>query len=178
MKPWEVLRKREILDRRPWLSLEEHHVRLPNGDEIPDWLWVRTPDFINVAAVTEDGEWLCFRQNKYAVAGETLAIVGGYVEEGENLRTAAERELREETGYTSGDWIALGSYPIDGNRGCGAGHLYLAKNCRYSGKIDSDDLEEQELVRLTREEVRSALGNHRFGVMPWVAAVALALLET
>ena len=94
MNPWETLRKRKVLDRRPWLTLEEHHVRLPDGREVPDWLWVRTPGFVNVVAVTAEGEWICFRQVKYAVEGPTLAIVGGYVEEGEDLREMMKASSR------------------------------------------------------------------------------------
>jgi ADP-ribose pyrophosphatase len=176
MKPWICEKKTEILDRTPWLSLQEHHIRLPNGVDIPDWLWVKTPDFINVVAVTESGEWLCFRQQKYAVEGLTLSIVGGYIEEGEDPGYAAMRELKEETGYESDEWDDLGSYAIDGNRGCGKGHLFVARNCRFTQKGLSDDLEDQELLKLSKDEVVAALRNQEFGVMPWVAAIALALV--
>src|SRR5262249_1573136 len=37
-----------------------------------------------------------------------LEIPGGMVDPGENPRTAAERELAEETGYTATTWRALG----------------------------------------------------------------------
>lgn len=175
--PWKTLSTRRLLDRSPWLGLEEHRVGLPNGKEIPDWLWVDTPDFTNVVAVTGDGGFLCFRQRKYAVAGITLGIVGGYLEPGEDPAEAAARELREETGYASENWTSLGDYAIDGNRGCGRGHLFLARDCEFLGDVESDDLEDQQLVIYSREEVRQALRDGEFGVMPWVAAVALALLE-
>lgn len=175
--PWRTLSKRPLLERPPWLCLEEHRVGLPDGTEIPDWLWVDTPDFINVAAVDRRGGFLCFRQQKYAVEGITLGIVGGYLEPGEDPAEAAARELREETGYASERWTPLGSCAIDGNRGCGRGHLFLARDCEFRGEVDSDDLEDQRLVILSREEVLRALRNGDFGVMPWVAAMALALLE-
>lgn len=176
-QPWQCLSRKTLLDRTPWLRLEEHHLRLPDGREIPDWLWVVTPDFINVVAVTEAGEFLCFRQTKYAVKGPTLAMVGGYLEPGEDPREAAERELREETGHVAATWENLGSYAVDGNRGCGSGHLFLATGCRFAGHTASDDLEEQELVLLPRAQVREALFAGEFGVMPWTACMALALLK-
>jgi ADP-ribose pyrophosphatase len=178
VKPWDCLSKQEILDRSPWLSLQEHHIRLPNGEEIPDWLWVKTPDFINVVAVTAEGNYLCFRQQKYAVEGITLAIVGGYLDPDEDPHEAAERELQEETGYVSDQWTSLGGYAIDGNRGCGKGHLFLAENCVFKGQVTSDDLEDQEMIRLSRDEMMGALQQQAFGVMSWVAAVALALLRS
>lgn len=169
---------RTLLDREPWMTLEEHRVLFPDGRTIDDWLWIKTPDYVNVVAVTCSGEFLCFRQTKYAVRGEVLGIVGGYLEQGENPESAARRELREETGWGSNEWRFLGDFAVDGNRGCGRGHLFLATHCRFEGKIESDDLEEMHLVRLGRDEVRTALLEGKFGVMPWTAAVALALIHS
>ena len=45
---------------------------------------------------------------------------GGKMELVEPL-AAAKRELLEETGYESDDWVSLGSYRVDPNRGWGAG---------------------------------------------------------
>lgn len=177
IKPWTCVAKKSILKKLPWLEVESHTLELPGGQRIDDWQWVKTPDFVNVVAVTQEGMFLCFRQQKYAVQGVTLAIVGGYVDEGEDVRQAAERELREETGFFSRKWTDLGSYAIDGNRGCGNGHLFLAENCEHAGGEVQDDLEDQERVFLSRAEVEAALLNGTFGVMPWVAALGLALLK-
>ncbi len=176
MEPWIRLGAREVFRQSPWLRLEAHHLRLPDGREIPDWLWVDTPDFCNVVAVTEADEFLCFRQSKYAAPGLTLALVGGYLEPEEDPRAAAQRELREESGHVAAAWRDLGNYACDGNRGCGRGHLFLATGCRYEGHAVSDDLEEQQLLRLSRAEAKAALLRGEFGVMPWTAALALALL--
>lgn len=177
IEPWKCLERKSILKKDPWLEVESHTLALPGGKRVEDWQWIKTPDFVNVVAVTEAGEFICLRQQKYAVDGITLAIVGGYVDEGENPRLAAERELREETGTRSAKWTNLGSYAVDGNRGCGSGHLFLAENCGHVGGEVADDLEDQETLYLSREDVKKSLLKGDFGVMPWVAALALALLH-
>jgi len=175
MKPWKTLSRKLILDNAPWVTVEHHAVELPDGIVIPDWPWVKTPDYVNVVALTEDEQFLCFRQVKYGIEGVTLALVGGYIKEGEEPLAAAKRELREETGYVSEDWVPLGGYLVDPNRGIANGYPFLAKKARYVTPRDADDLEEQELGLLSCEEIESALERGEFKVLAWAAAVAFAL---
>jgi len=165
------------MDRGKYLVIEDHTIELPDGRILEDWPWIISPDYIIAVAVTTNNEFLCFRQTKYAVEGTTLAPVGGYLEPGEDPLLAAKRELREETGYEAPEWIDLGHYAADGNRGSGTGHLYLARGARLVTEIDSDDLEEQEILILSESEIRKALADGEFKVMPWTAALALALLR-
>jgi ADP-ribose pyrophosphatase len=175
MQQWKTRDKKMILDERPWLTVEHHTVELPSGQVIPNWQWVTTPDYVNVVAVTEAGTFVCFRQVKYGVEGDTLAVVGGYLNDGEEPFQAAQRELREETGYESANWKDLGHYRVDPNRGIAMGHLFLARRARLVATPIVDDLEEQHLLLLTRAEVEKALAAGEFKVMAWAAAVALAL---
>lgn len=175
MKPWKTKSRQTILEQRPWLVVEHHTVELPDGRLIPEWPWIITPDYVNVVALTEAGDFICFKQVKYGLEGTTLAIVGGFMEEGEDPLTAAKRELLEETGYESADWVSLGSYRVDPNRGIATGNLFLARNARYVTPRNADDLEEQEIIFLTRAEVEAALDRGEFKVLAWAASVAFAL---
>ncbi len=177
MQPWETLSKEVVLAYSRFLTVERHRVALPDGRIIPDWPWIITPDYINVAAITAEGAFLCFRQTKYGVEGISLATVGGYLEPGEDPLPAAQRELREETGYEASDWVSLGCYTVDGNRGAGKAHLFLARGARFVGTVYSDDLEEQELLQLSRAEVEAALAEGAFKVIAWATVMALALLH-
>ena len=160
-----------------FLKVEQHVVAFGDGRQVDDWPWVITPDFVNVVPVLPDGRILCFRQEKYAAQGLTLGVPGGYLEPGEAPLPAAQRELLEETGYGGGHWTSLGTYVVDGNRGAGHGHFFLAQGIVWQQPVDADDLEELTQVLLTREEVRTALLRGEFQVMPWAACVALALVQ-
>jgi 2-keto-3-deoxy-L-rhamnonate aldolase RhmA len=81
----------------------------------------------------------------------------------------------EETGYQASEWIELAHLPIDGNRGVGTAHLFLARGASRVAAIDADDLEDQELVFLNQAEVEAALDAGEFKLLPWATAVALAL---
>src|SRR5512143_1161741 len=123
MRPWKTLSREVVLSEPPFLTIESHTVELPDGRIIPDWQWIVTPDYVNVVAITDEGQFVCFRQTKYAVTGTSLAPVGGYLDPGEEPLAAAQRELHEETGYAATSWTSLGSYAVDGNRGAGTGYL-------------------------------------------------------
>ena len=175
MQPWKTLSRQTILDRGKFLKVESHTVELPDGQVIPDWPWIITPNYVNVVALTEAGEFLCFRQTKYAVDGTSLAVVGGYLEPDEDPLAAAQRELREETGYEAADWSPLGRYVVDCNRGAGAAHFFLARRARWVAPAAADDLEEQQLLRLSRAEIEKALIDGAFKGLPWAAALVMAL---
>lgn len=176
MKSWETLGRETVLNQGKFLRVEQHRVRLPDGRVLEDWPWVITPDYVIVVVITEGGHYLCFRQVKYAIEGVTLAPVGGYLEPGEEPLAAARREILEETGYEASDWVELGSYWVDGNRGVARAYLYLARGARRVADPNADDLEEQQLVMLTRAEVLAAVVAGEFGLLPWATAMALALL--
>ena len=175
MESWKTLSRRVILDHSKFLVVEEHAVELPDGQIIHDWPWVITPDFVNIVAVTRENLFLCFRQTKYGIEGTSLATVGGFLEPGEAPLAAAQRELLEETGYEAAEWTELGSYRTDANRGVGMAHFFLARQARRVGEPNADDLEEQEILLLTINQVQAALDAGDFKVLPWATIVALAL---
>ena len=175
LRPWKTLVRRTVLGYGKFLTVESHTVELPDGRVIADWPWLITPDYVNVLAVTQEGLFLCFRQTKYAVDGPSLAPVGGYLEPGEDPLVGAQRELLEETGYQAADWIDLGHYGIDGNRGAGTAFLFLARGARRVAQAQADDLEEQHLLCLSRSQLEAALAAGQFKLLSWTTVVALAL---
>jgi len=177
MKTWKTISRTPILRVSKFLALENHVVELPDGRVISDWPWVITPDYVNVVAITPDEHFLVFRQVKYGVEGTSLAAVGGYIEPGEDPLLAAQRELREETGCTAEQWQALGCYRVDANRGAGLAYFFLARGAQRVTERDADDLEEQQLLELTRAEIELALFQGEFKVLAWSAVLALALLR-
>lgn len=176
MKLWKTLSKQVVFEQAPWVKLEEHQIELPDGKVLEKWVWIDTPDFVIVVAVDEGERFLVFEQTKYASPGVTLAPVGGYIQPGEEALAAAKRELLEETGCVAEEWISLGSFMTDANRGNGNGYYFLAKKSRKTDQITlSDDLEEQRLLSFSAAELQEALDQNRVKIITWQAAFSMAL---
>jgi ADP-ribose pyrophosphatase len=176
MDGWIVKNKRLVLQQGKFLTVEYHSLQLPNGMQIDDWSWLITPDFVNVVVVDEAGQFLVFKQGKYAYEGDSIAPVGGYIEAGENPLEAAKREVLEELGYTAEEWHPLGHWITDANRGVGTAYAFLALGAKKVQERDADDLEEQMLLSLSRTEIEKALFSGEIKVLSWQTSFLMALM--
>ena len=104
-----------------------------NDEVINDWLWIDINNHINVLVTTmiDDQEvFVVFEQTKYGYNGLSYAPIGGHIdaEDNNDALKAAQRELLEELGMVSNEWINLGKYRSDVNRGGGFCFTFLARN--------------------------------------------------
>lgn len=102
-KEWKVL-KSEYPLRTKWLTVRKDHVRMPKGVELDDFYILEYPDWINVVAITDEGDFVLERQYRHGTRTVEYEICAGVIEKGEDPLTAAQRELYEETGYGGGEW--------------------------------------------------------------------------
>lgn len=97
------------------------------------------PDWVTVVARRRDGRFVLIRQLRYGTNAVTLETPGGIVDPDESPRTAAARELLEETGYRSRHWRSLGwvhpNPAIQGNRL----HMFLALDAEPSSMPSPED---------------------------------------
>lgn len=121
--------------------------RVAEPDRKPaDFFVIDSSSWVNIVALTPDDELVLVEQWRHAVAHPTIEIPGGGIDYGEDPLEGAKRELIEETGYSSDDWIALGviepNPAIHSNR-C---FMFLAKNARKTAETHFD---ENELCRVS-----------------------------
>jgi ADP-ribose pyrophosphatase len=166
-----------LLDREPWLRVFADDVELPDGRRVDGFLRVEGLSYAMVFALTDDRQVLFLRQYKYGPDAVVLELPAGYLEPGEAPEAGARRELLEETGYGAARWEPLGSFYVDGNRGFGRAHLFLARGARAVQPAASGDLEEMrvELVPLAGVAALFDTGEVQ-GLAP-AACAALALLR-
>ena len=94
-----VLRSRSIYQGKV-VSLRVDRVREPGGALVEREV-IGHPGSVVVLPRLSDGRVLLIRQFRYAAGKSLWELVAGGIEDGETLREAARRELREETGYSA-----------------------------------------------------------------------------
>jgi len=151
-----------------------HQVRLPDGRVVEKYHQVTLPEFVIIVARTPDDRVIVERHYKHGVGEVTLSLPAGMREGGEDPLVCAQRELLEETGYTSEDWRALGRFVENGTYGCGTAHIFLARDARRVTEPADIDFEEPEILLMTPDEIVEAVRNGSIVIISSVAAFALA----
>jgi 8-oxo-dGTP pyrophosphatase MutT (NUDIX family) len=132
-------------------------LRNPRNGQTFDRLVLESVDWVNVVALDTHGRSLMIRQFRFGVGYNTLETPGGMVDPGEDSKTAAARELLEETGYSSDNWQYLGAVepnPAFHNHLC---HHWLATDVELTKPQDLGAGEAIELEFMSQEQVRDAV---------------------
>ena len=155
-RKWKILES-EYLVRRPWLTARRDKVQLPDGRINPEYYVLEYPDWVNVIAITKDGEFVMERQYRHAHGSTCYELPCGVIEEGETPLEAVKRELLEETGYAGGEWSKI--MTISANPSCTTNmiHCFLATGVEKVSGQHLDATEDLTVHLLCRDEVRRLL---------------------
>jgi ADP-ribose pyrophosphatase len=174
---WTVESTTSLLHREPWIEVLEEHIKLPDGRRVDDFYTVRLPDFVVVTALTDDGDVVTVEHYRHGARAVTQGLPSGFIDDGETPAQAARRELREEAGYEASEWSELGQYVVDGNRGCGTEHVFLARGARRVADPVHLDLAPTTVRVVALARAVDSMWKGEMHELACVAALALAVLR-
>lgn len=147
--PWTIKATQRKYDSK-LIQLDEDEVIKPDGSR-GTYATVRMKDGVSVLAVDEDGTAYFAKEFRYALGRENLEVVGGAIEEGEELAESARRELREELGIEAEEFTPLGTAQYATSLLRSESALFLARRLRFVEK-HGDPSERIETVEMPLAE--------------------------
>ena len=156
-RKWRVLKSTPLLNLGPWLNVRQEVVELPNGTQIPAWFVMDFPNWVNVIAITQEGDFVMIDQYRHALGKTHYELVAGVVDEGETPLQAAMRELSEETGYEGGEWQAFMQLSPNPTNHTNMSYTFLATGVEKMREPHQEPSEDIHVHILTPDEVQQLL---------------------
>ncbi|WP_160070283.1 NUDIX hydrolase [Sphingobacterium bovisgrunnientis] len=162
MQKWKLLESKYII-QRPWATLRVDKLELPNGNIKDEYYVLEYPTWVNMVAITEDGNVLFVKQYRHGADQIMVELPAGVVEDDEEPEVAARRELLEETGYAFDkiEYICelFANPATSGN----LTYTYLLTGGKKVQEQDLDSSEDIEVVEMTIEEAKKFLFDNKIG---------------
>jgi 8-oxo-dGTP pyrophosphatase MutT (NUDIX family) len=149
--PFEVLESKVIYEN-PWIKVYEDKVKRPDGNEGIFGIVKYSPG-VHILALDESGQAILIREYMYAIEREDIMFPAGGVDEGETPLEAAKRELLEEVGYESDNWVELGMVNPLTMVIKAPYYLFLAQNCKKVKKGENTI----EILKFSLAEVENLI---------------------
>ena len=165
-KMWEILSSEYLLESK-WINVRKDKVRMPKGVELDDFYILEYPDWINVIAITEEGDFVLERQYRHGTQTVEYEICAGAIEKGEEPIVAAQRELYEETGFGGGEWSLYCVTAPNPAAMTNRNYTFLAKGVKQISSQHLERTEDTDVIVLSRDEVKQILkeGKMMQGIM-------------
>lgn len=171
---WKLLEQKSLL-KDQWINLRANTYQMPNGHIVTPYYILDYPHWINVTAITEANEMVMIRQYRPARDEVAWELPGGMMDEGEDARETARRELLEETGFTADRFVELARTSVNPASHTNLSITVLATGARYVTAPQLEASEEIEVQMMPLDEVMDLLRRNKISQMMDVASLFYAM---
>ena len=147
--PWHRLASVEA-HRNPYFRVRHDRVLRPDGQQ-GDYYVVEAAANASAVAIDADGAVVLVGEWAYPVETYSWCLPSGGSRPNESPLAAAQRELREETGFTAARWQPLGTFYLSQGSSDERGHVFLATGL-HAGPATPDPGEQIQIARVPLEE--------------------------
>lgn len=167
---WKELSKKKILET-PVFTVNETDSLAPDGGH-GSYIVLDARDWGTVIPVLGD-DFLMVRQWRHGLGALSVEFPGGVIERGERPEDGARRELLEETGFSAGTLLHLGSFNPNPALFSNKFHVFMARDLVREKEQSLDSDEFVHCVRISQKEVFEKMGGPGYQHALMVAALEL-----
>lgn len=149
---WDIIQSKYLYTSK-WLTVRKDWVRTPKGIDIEDFYVLEYPTWINVIARTKEGTYLIEQQYRHGIQQTLFELCAGTCEEGEKPIDAAKRELKEETGYSGGQWKLIGKFAPNPNSMSNWCYSFFADGVTKQDEPQQEPTEDITTYEVTKDEL-------------------------
>ena len=157
-KNWKLIKSEPAIDLNI-VKIRHDFYKNPRNQQVVKTIAIEGNNAANVIAKTSAGKIILVRQFRFGIGDYTLEIPGGMIDEGEDVLKAAQREVREETGYVGENWQYLGNVLANPVWMDSTIHHYYMDNAILKYELELDEAEDVEIILLSPEEVYQKIEN-------------------
>jgi len=176
MEKWKTL-KTDIAFDNEWCTVHKDTIELPSGKIIDDYYVNVRPDVVLVFPITVDGKVIMVKQYKHGAKEILLEFPGGMFDPAQELsHVAAQRELREETGYSTTTIEELSVVYDNPTKDTNKIYFFLARNVEKNLDTEFDTTEDIETVEVPISEIPNLIKERKIRVAGSIAIYFMALM--
>lgn len=175
MDKWKLIKSERLFESK-WLTLKNNSYDIGGGKIRDDYYHIDRPDYVLIVAEDKDGKIIVIRQYRRGVDEILYELPAGWIDENETAVQAAERELKEETGF-QGKGSLLGTLTAQ------PGFMSMKANVvlvEVEKNFDSKSLSEDETIEqftFDIDKIKQMIVNGEIKDMGFISAINLYLLN-
>jgi ADP-ribose pyrophosphatase len=174
IKPWPLISSQPVSDHGLF-QLTKDRAQSPRTGGERDFMVIHMPDWLQMVAITSQGQLVLVRQYRHASRSISLEVPGGLLDASDpDPASAAARELLEETGYGGGKIHKLGSLWPQPALLSNQVHCFAMQDARRTAAQEQDAGEDIEIVLADPAEVEEMIASGQIKNAMTVLALGLA----
>ena len=173
--PWQTLSSKYLIQDR-WLTLRADRCQNQSVILDPFYVFEYNP-WVTIVPITSNQEVVLIKQYRHGAGRIETELPAGSKDHSDlSIKAAAERELREETGYTADQFEFVGKMSPNTSSHNNESHVYVAHDVRCTESQNLDSSEEIDVFTVPLQQLPDMINRGEFGQAMHVAALHYALL--
>ncbi|HCR36111.1 TPA: hypothetical protein DIU22_03670 [Candidatus Woesebacteria bacterium] len=173
MKNW-ITKSSKIVYKNQRFSIREDQIVRPDGTDGVYHVMDR-PSVVVVVPITKNGEIYFIQINRYTTKETRWELPAGSSDK-QNELLASKRELEEETGLTSDNWVSLGTIEVAPGMTGQLEYVFVARDVELTNKNKQDEENISNMQKFSYKKVLEMIKKGEIANGPTISAIMKASL--